>query len=94
MTIERVGPPDPVSNVKKTQRVQQSKKQEKTDSIHLSEEARSKAEVYSATESAQKAPDVRIDRVEEVKKKLQDPSYMSEEVLEETAKKILESFGL
>ena len=54
----------------------------------------SKAEVYSVTESAQKAPDVRLDRVEEVKKKLQDPSYMSDEIIEETAKRILESFDL
>ena len=94
MTVERVGPPDPVSNVKKTQKAQQTRKQEKTDSISLSEEARSKAEVYTATEIAQKSPDIRMDRVEEVKRRLQDPSYLSDEVLEETAEKLMEAFGL
>ena len=94
MTIERIGPPDSVSNIKKTQKTQTAKKQQKTDSISVSAEARSKAEVYAATETTQKTPDVRLDRIEEVKKKLQDPMYLSDEVIEETAKKILDAFGL
>lgn len=92
MTVERVGPVDPVPNLKKTQKTQQTRNQDKTDSISLSEEARSKAEVYTATEIAQRSPDVRLDRIEEVKKKLEDPSYLSDEVIEATAEKLMEEF--
>ena len=47
-----------------------------------------------ALEAAKVAPDVRIDRVQEVKRKLLDPSYPSEEIIEKTADGILKSFGI
>ena len=94
MTVERIGPLDPASNVKKTEKPAKAKTKSDVDSINVSEEARSKAEVFKAMETARTAPDVRVDRVAEVKRKLQDPSYPSQEVIEKAAEEILKSFGV
>jgi negative regulator of flagellin synthesis FlgM len=94
MTVERIGPLDPASNVKKTEKPAKPKTKSDVDSINVSQEARSKAEVFKALESAKTAPDVRVDRVEEMKRKLQDPNYPSQEIIEKTADGILKSFGI
>jgi negative regulator of flagellin synthesis FlgM len=94
MTVERIGPLDPASNVNKTEKPAKLKAKSDVDSINVSEEARSKAEVFKALEAAKTAPDVRMDRVEEVKRKLRDPSYPSQEVIEKAADEILKSFGI
>jgi negative regulator of flagellin synthesis FlgM len=94
MTVERIGPLDPASNVKKPEKPAKPKTKSDVDSINLSQEARSKAEVFKAMEATKTAPDVRLDRVAEVKRKLQDPSYPSQEVIEKTADGILKSFGV
>ncbi len=94
MTVERIGPLDPASNVKKTEKPARPKTKSDVDSINVSEEARSRAEVARALDSARVAPDVRIDKVQEAKRKLQDPSYPSPEVIEKTADEIMKSFGV
>jgi negative regulator of flagellin synthesis FlgM len=94
MTVERIGPLDPASNVKKTEKPAKLKTKSEVDSINVSEEARSKAEVLKAMQAAKTAPNIRLDRVEEVKRKLQDPSYPSQEVIEKAADEILKSFGI
>ncbi len=94
MTVERIGPPDPASNVKKAEKQSRIPSKGDLDSIHVSEEAKSKAEVLKAAEAAKLAPDVRIDKVEEAKRKLQDPGYPSQEIVEAVADGILKSFGI
>ena len=94
MTVERIGPLDPTSNLKKAEKTAKPKAKSDVDSINVSEEARSKSEVHKTLEAARTAPDVRADRVAEVKRKLQDPSYPSQEVIEKTADGILKSFGI
>jgi negative regulator of flagellin synthesis FlgM len=94
MTVERIGPLDPTSNVKKTGKPSKAKPKSDVDSINVSQEARSKAEVFKALESTKTAPDVRVDKVEEMKRKLQDPNYPSQEIIEKTADGILKSFGI
>ncbi len=94
MTVERIGPLDPASNIKKSEKPSRVKAKTDVDSINVSQEARSKAEVFKATEAAKSAPDVRVDKVEEMKRKLQDPSYPSQEVIEKAAEGIMKSFGI
>ncbi|HTP58897.1 MAG TPA: flagellar biosynthesis anti-sigma factor FlgM [Spirochaetia bacterium] len=94
MTVERIGPLDPAQNLKKTEKPAKTKAKSDVDSINVSQEARSKAEVLKAMESAKTAPDVRVDKVEEMKRKLQDPGYPSQEIIEKTADGILKSFGI
>jgi negative regulator of flagellin synthesis FlgM len=94
MTIDRVGPVDPLQNLKKAKGPEKPRKNEGEDSIHVSEEARSKAEVYQATELAKGAPEIRWELVEEIKKRLQDPNYLSDKVLDGLAQKLMEYFEI
>jgi len=94
MTIERIGPMDPVQSFKKAKGPEKPKKGEGADSITLSEEAKSKAEVYQATEMAKNAPGIRWELVEAAKKKLQDPNYISEKVVDTVAQRLMEYFEI
>jgi len=94
MTIERIGPMDPIPSFKKAKGPEKPKKGEGADSITLSEEAKSKAEVYQATEMAKNAPGIRWELVEAAKKKLQDPNYISEKVVDTVAERLMEYFEI
>ena len=58
MTVERVNVPDPVSKYNKSSKVQKTKGKAQKDSISLSEDAKSKGEIYKATESVKMIPAV------------------------------------
>ena len=93
MTIERLGPVDPVQRYSQTEKPQRAAKPE-NDSVDFSDEARMKAEVFRIAEQVRKAPDVRADRVEEVKRKLEDPNYIDDLVVEHVAEQIMDMFSL
>lgn len=94
MTIDRLGSIDPLKNYNKTDKAAKVVKNDKADSIEVSREAKAQAELFSAREIARNAPEVRMDRVEEMKVKLQNPDYINSAILESTAEGILKSFGL
>ncbi|MDR2110468.1 MAG: flagellar biosynthesis anti-sigma factor FlgM [Spirochaetaceae bacterium] len=94
MTIDRIGSIDPIQPGKKTGRSSQVSENAKTDSITLSSEALEKGDLYQAIEIVSSTADVRVDRVEELKKKINDPSYINDTVIQATADKILDAFGL
>lgn len=93
MTIDRMGSVDPLKNLGKAAPAK-SVKTDRSDSIELSAEAKSQAELLSAREIARSAPEIREDRVAAIKVKLQDPNYLNSAILESTAEGILKSFGL
>ena len=90
MTIQSIGPIDPISKYKKVEKTEKPQKNGNTDSISLSAEAKAKAEIYQATETVKNTPDIRKEKIEEVKKKLEDPTYISDKVIEVVAEKILD----
>ena len=94
MTIDKLGPIDPVSKFNKTEKVDKPLKNERTDSISFSEEAKSKGEVYKVSEEVKLSPEIRQDRIDEVKKKLQDPSYINDKVVEAVAERVIDLFQL
>ncbi|GHV79829.1 hypothetical protein AGMMS49944_16200 [Spirochaetia bacterium] len=94
MTVNGIGPIEPIQPGKKPGRSGQVSQSEKTDSISLSSEAREQAELYRVKELIMAAPDVRADRIEEMKKKINDPSYINETLLNATADKIIDVFGI
>lgn len=90
-----------VNNVTQLNNVQNLKKTENTaksnaehDSISVSREAIEKAEAYYLDKVAAETPDVRADRIAEVKAKLKDPSYLSDAVIQSAAENFLTSIGL
>jgi negative regulator of flagellin synthesis FlgM len=94
MTIDRIGSIDPIQPGKKPGRTGQVSENAKTDSITLSSEALEKGDLYQAIEIVSSSADVRADRVEELKKKINDPSYINDTIIQATADKILDAFGL
>jgi negative regulator of flagellin synthesis FlgM len=94
MSIEGLGPVDPISKYNRTDKPQQAKPTQEADSVSFSDEAKMRAEVYKATETVRAESDVRMDRVEEVKRRLADPTYIDNKVLESVADRIMDVFGL
>ena len=94
MTIDRVGSIDPIQPDKKPGRANQINQVPSKDTINISSEAVEKAELYRIKELAASVPEVRADKVEELKAKINDPSYLNKEVINATADKIIDAlFG-
>jgi len=94
MTIDRIGPIDPIQPGKKPGRPNQVSENPKTDSINISSEAQMKAEQLKVKVLAAAAADIRADRVAELREKINDPSYINDKLVEATADKIIDArFG-
>ena len=94
MTIDRLNGIDPVKPVHPIQRAQRTEAVGKTDAVSFSNEARVLSDANIALEAVRNAPDIREDKVDEVKKKFADPSYINNALLELVADKILDDYGL
>lgn len=94
MTIDKLGPINPAAKFNKAEKVAKPLNREKTDSIDFSEEAKSKGEVYKVSEEVKLTPEIRQDRIDEVKKKLEDPNYIDDTVVEAVAEKVIDLFQL
>ncbi|MBQ1949071.1 MAG: flagellar biosynthesis anti-sigma factor FlgM [Treponema sp.] len=92
INVERVNALNNVQNTKRTGNAAKSTFGE--DSVSISKEALAKADEFYMKQVAAETPDVRADRVAEVKAKLQDPNYLNNAVIASAADKIMESFGL
>ena len=94
MTIDRIGSIDPIQPGKKPGRTGQVSEPNKTDSISISSEAQEKAALLRAQDLAAAAPDIRAERVAELKNKINDPSYINEKVINATANNLIDAlFG-
>ncbi|MDR1024155.1 MAG: flagellar biosynthesis anti-sigma factor FlgM [Treponema sp.] len=94
MMIDRIGFSEPIQPGKRPGRSEPVVRNSSADSISLSPEALEKAEIYRAAALVAAVPDTRAERIAELKAKINDPSYINDRILEATADKILESFGL
>lgn len=93
MTINGISNIDPISPNKNVNNVGKAGGFSCADSISLSADAVEKAELYRVSEIVAATPDVRADRVAELKAKINDPSYINDTILNATADKIMEAFG-
>jgi len=94
MTIDRLGPVDPVSKYNKTGKPAKTSRTVKSDVVQVSEEALKSAALQQTAEAVRSAPDIRMDRVEEVKEKLKDPNYINDKIVEAVADRLLDVFGI
>lgn len=93
--IDKVGGINPLNNVQNTHKVEENDRMNaQKDSITVSPEAKEMAEVYYMKQVAADTPDVRADRVAEVKGKIKDPAYLNDAVIKSTADRILDAYGL
>ena len=94
MTIDRIGSIDPIQPGKKPGRANQVSDSPKTDSISISSAAQEKAERLRVQELAAAAPEMRAERVAELKDKINDPSYINDKVINATADRLIDAlFG-
>ena len=94
MTIDRIGLIDPIQPGKKPGRADPVPGSPQTDSISISSEAQEKAEILRAQELAAAAPEIRSERVAELREKINDPSYINDKVVTATADKLIDAlFG-
>lgn len=94
MTIDKLGSVNPLQNYGKTEKSVKSSYKAENDSISVSSEARAMGELYQAAEAVRQTPDVRMDRVEEVRRKMSDPNYINEAVINTVADKIIDMFEI
>jgi len=94
MTIDRIGQIEPIPPNKKPGQTDRAREASKSDTVSLSSEAREKAEIYQVVELIKSAPDLSAERIAEIRQRINDPAYINERILNATADKILESFGL
>lgn len=91
MTIDRIGSIDPIQPGNKPGKTGQINETPKTDSISISSEAQEKAELLRIQKMAAAAPDIRAERIAELKEKIDDPSYIDEKVINATANKLIDA---
>jgi negative regulator of flagellin synthesis FlgM len=94
MTIETSSHLDPIQPGKKPGRNDQVRGGDKTDTINLSSEAREKAEIYQVVELIKSAPELSTDRIAELREKVNDPAYINDRIINATADRIMEAFGI
>jgi len=93
--IDKIGGINPLNNVQNTRRSNGSDSVNAgTDSISVSDEAKEMAEAYYMKQVAAETPDVRADRVAEIKEKIKDPSYLNDAVINATADQLMSGLGL
>ena len=94
MMIERLGSVDPLAPLSSGGKAPRTDKTDRSDAINLSSEAKEKGEIFRAVEISRSAPDVRPDKIAEIRKKLEDPSYINDAIVKTVADRIMDTFGL
>ncbi|OHD54282.1 MAG: hypothetical protein A2Y33_16555 [Spirochaetes bacterium GWF1_51_8] len=65
-----------------------------SDNVEISEEAKKLAELSKYQEVVANSPDIREDKIAEVKAKLESGAYNNEEVMNAVAEKLMKVLGL
>ena len=94
MTIERLGPVDPIAKYRSASKTTRTSYIQGRDSIDVSEEAKAKAELLRMKDIVKGSADVREDRIAEVKRRLEDPNYINDSVKGLVADRIMDMFGV
>ena len=94
MTIDRISSVEPMQPEKRPGRVNNANPSRGTDSINISSAAQEKAELFRTQELAAAAPEVRAERVAELKQRINDPAYINDRVINTTADRLINAlFG-
>jgi len=91
MVIDKIGNINNITEPKNAKSVSKAKETKKTDSIQISSEAKKAAENARYIQIVKDTPDIRMDRVKDIKARIQDGSYNNfsdDKVLEMVAEKI------
>ena len=92
MTIDRIGPIEPIPPGKKPGRSEQVGGNDKGDIISVSAEASKQAERYQVLELIKSAPELDEARIVELRQKIDDPAYLNDKIINATAENILNAW--
>jgi negative regulator of flagellin synthesis FlgM len=90
MVIDKIGNINNIIEPKKTKPVTSTVKDSRADSIQISSEGKKAAETAKLSQAVKETPDIRVDRVKEIKQRIEDGSYdfNNNEMLEMVADRI------
>ena len=91
MVIDKIGNINNIVEPKSTKSVSKTKEPDKSDTIQISSEAKEAAESAKYAKIIHETPDMRLERVREIKKQIQAGTYdkfIDDKVLEMVAEKI------
>jgi len=91
MTIDRISSIETIQPNRKPGGLEKTNRALQADTIDISPAAREKGEFYRAMEVVASAPDTRPERVEDIRRKLQDPSYIDDRIIQATADRIIDA---
>ena len=74
MTINSIGPIDPIQPENKAGRLSRASRPQDADSISISVEAQERAELLRVREMVAAAPDSRPERIAELRERINDPA--------------------
>jgi negative regulator of flagellin synthesis FlgM len=75
MVIEKIGNINNISETKKSKPISGKKEDIRSDSIQISSEGKLAAENAKLTQVIKETPDMRMDRVRDIKQRINDGSY-------------------
>jgi negative regulator of flagellin synthesis FlgM len=90
MVIDKIGNINNIIEPKKSKPVSGSKDLKHSDSVQISSEAKNAAETAKLSQVIKSAPDIRVDRVKEIKEQIANGTYNfdDDKVLDKVADKI------
>ena len=90
MVIDKIGNINNIIEPKKSNPVTSAKEPKKKDSVQISSEAKSAAEVSKLAQIVKDTPDIRIERIKEIKAQIANGTYNFDkpEILEMVADRI------
>lgn len=91
MVIDKIGNINNITEPKSTKSVSKAKETKKADSIQISSEAKIAAENARYVQIVKDTPDIRMEKVKDIKARIQDGSYNNfsdDKILEMVAEKI------
>ncbi len=90
MMIDKISNINSITETKKNKSVASKKEINKSDSIQISSEGKLAAEISRTTQIVKETPDMRVERVRELKERIQNGSYdfNDSKMLDRVAEKI------
>lgn len=89
MSIDKIGPINNYNKYEKISKKYNTEKISHSDSINISEEALSKADLVKITEILNNTPDIREEKIRILKEKINDPSYLNSAINDKFVDKLL-----
>lgn len=95
MPIDKINSTEPISQIQRPNyKAKVAKTEQIKDTISVSSAAKQGAELLRVRDMVAQAPDIRTDRLNEVRAKLNDPNYLNSGVIEGLADKLMEQWDI